>query len=136
MMPGGKHGSRAIADDDYDYYDYEEDEEEEEDYAEVERNEPVNKPIQPELANQGGQKTEAARKSPHLPGADDDEGDLNSLLAQLIPSLAHSGAGVRFLRASYACCDMPALKYRVRSDVAKSPIRACNYRACDRVERK
>lgn len=85
-MPGGKHGARAIAEDDYDdYYDDEEDYyDEDEEEGIYKSNDRKAQPQTPKTDTRGTQ------QSAQHQSLDQDEEELNSLLAQLIPDLGES----------------------------------------------
>ena len=97
-MPGGKHGARAIAEDDYDdYYDdeedyYNDDDESEQDVRNAESQ--VSKPTQ-----KNTEQSAQPQKSSQL---DQDEEELNILLAQLIPDLKQTRSSSS--NQAHLCC--------------------------------
>ncbi len=83
-MPGGKHGAKVIDDDDYDDY-YDDEGEYHDYYDEVEEAERPR--AQPEVAKTE-KTTELPLRQPQT--LEQDEEELNNLLAQLIPGIQES----------------------------------------------
>lgn len=86
-MPGGKHGQKAVYDDDYDDYDYDDEEffDEEDEAYQIDR-----APAVTGRKEEGASPISRPETSSRKGVIDKEEDELSSLLAQLIPEFGES----------------------------------------------